>query len=65
MLIRFTSSAIPIMMLPYHEFGRLRLASFLPEADLAHVDSGWEFQGYLWHGEALGFSEWLRLDDDP
>ena len=46
------------MMIPYSEFGHLRLASFLPKDDIARVHSGWEFQGHLWHGEALGCSEW-------
>jgi hypothetical protein len=51
------------MMIPYHDFGRLRLAAFVPDADLAQLE-GWEFQNHVWLGEALGFSEWLRLEDD-
>jgi hypothetical protein len=52
------------MMIPYDDFGRLRLADFLPGADLAQLE-GWEFLDHMWLGEALGFSEWLRLEDDP
>jgi len=52
------------MMIPYDDFGRLRLSAFLPDADLAQLE-GWEFQKHVWLGEALGFSEWLRLEDDP
>ena len=52
------------MMIPYDEFGCLRLAAFLPDADLAQLEM-WEFQNHEWLGEALGFSEWLRLQDDP
>ena len=52
------------MMIPYNDFGRLRLATFLADADLAPL-KGWEFQDHMWLGEALGFSEWLRLEDDP
>lgn len=51
-------------MIPHNEFGRLRLSAFVPAADIAELD-GWEFQGHQWVGEALGFSEWLRLRDDP
>lgn len=51
-------------MIPYADYGRLRLASFLPDADLAQLER-WEFQNHVWAGEALGFSEWLRLEDDP
>jgi len=51
-------------MIPYDQFARLRLARFLPAADLAELDN-WEFEEHLWVGEALGFSEWLRLEDDP
>jgi hypothetical protein len=52
------------MMIPYDEFVRLRLSAFLPDAHLAQLE-GWEFQNHVWLGEALGFSEWLRLEDDP
>ena len=52
-------------MISHVEFGRLRLSQFLPEADIAEIDGGWEFQNHLWVGEALGFSEWLRLERDP
>lgn len=55
---------MPRMMIPYDDFGCLRLAGFLPNADLAHLE-GWEFQDHVWLGEAVGFSEWLRLEDDP
>jgi len=52
------------MMISYKEFGFLRLAAFLPEAELAELDD-WEFEDEVWVGEALGFSEWLRLKSDP
>jgi hypothetical protein len=52
------------MMISHADFGRLRLSQFLPEAGLAELE-GWEFQNHIWVGEALGFSEWLRLEGDP
>ncbi len=32
--------------------------------EIAEVE-GWEYLGQVWVGEALGFSEWLRLAEDP
>jgi hypothetical protein len=51
-------------MIPYTEFGKLRLSQFLPAVQVAELDN-WEFEGHLWIGEASGFSEWLRLQSDP
>ena len=52
------------MMIPYDNFGRLRLGAFLPTTDLERLED-WEFQSHVWIGESLGFSEWLRLEEDP
>ncbi len=51
-------------MISHKRFGELRLAHFLPRTELAAL-SNWKFMERLWLGEALGFSEWLRLEDDP
>lgn len=51
-------------MIPHEGFGRLRLAPFLPDADIADLED-WEFEDRLWVGEALGFSEWLRPVEEP
>ena len=40
----------------------MRLRDFA--ADVDDLDD-WEFMGRMWVGEAIGFSEWLRPDDDP
>jgi hypothetical protein len=53
----------PAMMIPYDDFGSFRLGRFLPDDEVAPLED-WEFQGHLWIGEALGFSEWLRLESD-
>lgn len=51
-------------MISHARFGTLRLAQFRPEADIVEL-AGWEFMDELWVGEAIGFSEWLRLESDP
>ena len=51
-------------MISHDEFARLRLASFLPGVELAEL-TDWEFEERTWVGEALGRSEWLRLEGEP
>ena len=50
-------------MISHDRFGALRLAHFLPDTQIAEL-SDWEFMEHLWVGEAIGFSEWLRLEDE-
>ena len=52
------------MMIPYDRFGTLRLSQYLPDADIVGLNQ-WEFVDRMWVGEAVGFSEWLRPEDDP
>jgi hypothetical protein len=51
-------------MISHSQFGRLRLADFRPEKGVAALEN-WEFMDQTWVGEAVGFSEWLRLEGDP
>lgn len=51
-------------MISHARFGKLRLIQFRPDAEIAEL-AGWEFMDALWVGEAVGFSEWLRLESDP
>src|ERR1700687_825303 len=51
-------------MISHARFGKLRLAQFLPDAEIAEFEN-WEFMDHLWVGEAVGFSEWLRLENKP
>jgi hypothetical protein len=51
-------------MISHSRFGKLRLAQFRPDADIAELDN-WEFMDHMWVGEAVGFSEWLRLEKKP
>src|SRR6516162_9783919 len=49
-------------MISHVGFGKLRLAQFRPDAEIAELEN-WEFMDHLWVGEAVGYSEWLRLVD--
>jgi hypothetical protein len=51
-------------MISHARFGKLRLSDFRPDAEIAELDD-WEFMDHTWIGEAIGFSEWLRLEDKP
>lgn len=51
-------------MISYARFGKLRLNQFRADTDITALDN-WEFVDHVWIGEAVGFSEWLRLADDP
>lgn len=56
-------------LLPYREFGCLRLAQFISaDQPLQHPIvslENWEFMGGSWHGHAAGFSESLFHQDRP
>jgi hypothetical protein len=45
-------------------FAELRLAQFLPKQAIRRLRQ-WEFMDRVWVGEAAGFTEWLRLEDEP
>ena len=51
-------------MLPHSEFHRLRLCHFTKADDIVELE-GRRFLERTWIGEAIGFTEWLRLEDDP
>ena len=51
-------------MISHARFGKLRIAQFRPDAEIAELDN-WEFMDHIWVGEAVGFSEWLRLKKEP
>jgi hypothetical protein len=50
-------------LIPYAAFGRLRLADFLSAELQERAD--WEYMDDLWVGEGFGFTEFLRLEEDP
>jgi hypothetical protein len=54
---------VSVDLIPYAVFGRLRLADFV-SAKLEER-AGWEYMDDLWVGEGLGFTEFLRLAEDP
>jgi hypothetical protein len=53
-------------MISHAHFSDLRLAQVRPDAKIDEL-AGWEFMDATWvvGGEAVGFSEWLRLESDP
>ncbi len=51
-------------MISHARFGKLRLAQFRRDTEIAELEN-WEFMDHIWVGEAVGFSEWLRLEDKP
>ena len=52
-------------LIPYATFGRLRLADILPRDMEAEPRIDWEYMEDLWVGEGFGFTEFLRLEEDP
>ncbi len=50
-------------MISYEEFAALRLKDFVNVPVTTLED--WEFMDNEWVGEAVGFSEWLRLRSEP
>lgn len=52
-------------MITHRELAPLRLKDFLPQTDRIEQVDGWEFLEEVWLGEVYGFTEWLRLREDP
>jgi NTP pyrophosphatase (non-canonical NTP hydrolase) len=52
-------------MITHRELAPLRLKDFLPQTDQIEEVDGWEFMDKVWLGEVYGFTEWLRLREDP
>jgi len=53
-----------VLGIAHADFGALRLSQSLSEDQIRPLDA-WEFMERIWVGEAAGFSEWLRLADQP
>src|SRR3954451_650161 len=51
-------------MISHARFGKLRLAQFRPSDEIVDLEN-WEYVDRRWVGEAIGFSQWLRLEDEP
>lgn len=52
-------------LITHEEFGRLRLRDFVDDPGQIAVLEDWEYMDDLWIGEAVGFTEFLRLDEEP
>jgi hypothetical protein len=55
---------VAVLDVSHVDFGRLRLADFVPAGDVVELD-GWEYLDREWLGEATGFTAWLRLRSEP
>lgn len=52
-------------LINHSDFAKLRLENFISSKDQLESLTGWEFMGDYWIGEAIGFTEWLRLEVKP
>jgi len=48
-------------VITHRDFQQLRLRDFVPEVTAL---KNWQYMGRQWIGEAVGFSEWLRPQED-
>jgi hypothetical protein len=53
--------SVPLDVLPYSEFGRMRLGSFVPPGAEIVEQSNFEWMGGLWLHEGIGFTWFGRL----
>lgn len=51
-------------MISHADFGKMRLSDFVAAKKIVPL-ANWEFDDRTWLGEAVGFSEWLRLESNP
>ena len=49
----------------HSDFGKMRLRDFVSQTDSIVNLIDWQFMDDYWVGEAIGFSEWLRLEGRP
>ena len=52
-------------MISFAEFAGLRLLPFVRDASEVVPLGEWEFMDDLWTGEAIGFTQFLRLEEEP
>ena len=52
-------------IISYENFYNLKLADFIENKEEIETLYDWEFMNAIWHGESIGFSEWLQLSDEP
>lgn len=50
--------------IPYADFARIRLAHFLPGAEIQALRN-WEYLGQFWVGEGYGFTNVMQLESKP
>ena len=52
-------------LISHQEFGKLRLAQFVTDPGEMATLENWEYMERVWVGEAIGFTQWLRYEEDP
>jgi hypothetical protein len=52
-------------LIPYEQFGRLRLKQFVPPDAEIIEDEGYEWMGGFWINEGIGFTSMSRHEDTP
>lgn len=53
-----------VLDVSHAEFGWLRLADYVSTQEIVQLVD-WEYLDHDWVGEAIGFTEWLRLESEP
>jgi hypothetical protein len=51
-------------MISNEDFSKLRLRDFFPDLEPVPLKD-WEYEGRIWVGEAIGFTEWLYPEETP
>ncbi len=51
-------------MISYDNFYKLKLEDFIVNKEEIETVSNWEFMNAIWHGESVGFTEWLQLSKE-
>ncbi len=51
-------------IISYNNFYKLKLEDFIPNKEDIEKLEDWEFMNAIWHGESIGFTEWLQLSEE-
>lgn len=51
-------------IIKYDNFYNLKLEDFIPDKENIRILDEWEFMNAIWHGESVGFTEWVQLTGD-
>ena len=51
-------------MISLNQFKKLRIENYFPQEEIYELDN-WKLEQETWVGESIGFSEWLRPENNP